>query len=69
VEEILMKTSKWILVTPSLFVAVLNGIAIDPPAPARLFDRGLFDTDGLTGGSTVLLVYADDQGIILIRRW
>jgi len=53
-----MKTSKWILVTPSLFVAVLNGIAIGPPAAARLFDRGLFDTDGLSGGSTVLLVYA-----------
>lgn len=48
-------------------MAVLIGIAIWPAAPANLFDCCLFDTDGLPGGSSNLLVYADDQGVICLR--
>lgn len=67
-KDILRKTWKWVFITPILLAGMMIGNSIGPIGPAKVFNRGLFETDEFWWGLNVLLMENDNQGIIVIER-
>ena len=67
-KEDILKRLKGMGSTSLLVLVLLYGWVSGLPvtAQAELADRGLFDTDGIPGGTTVRLIYDDDLDITLL---